>query len=54
MNSAANCWVEFVQSVAGEEKNPLTVLQAPEENGHQPVAHDILPDSLFQIYICLV
>ena len=46
MNSAADCLIEFVESVASEEEDSFAVLQAPDENGHQTVAGDVLPDSL--------
>jgi hypothetical protein len=46
VDSAANCLVELVKSVTGEEEDAFAVFQSPEKHCHQTITHQILSDSL--------
>jgi hypothetical protein len=42
MNSTADYLIIFIKSVISEEEDSFIILQAPDKNGHQIIAGDIL------------
>jgi len=54
VDSAADRFIKFAESVTSEEEDSFIVLQASYENGHETVACDVLPNTLLQVYFCLI